>query len=95
MAPLSNSERQKRYILKKKLENSEEYLTKNRLNAKKYYYNKIKKEDIIDENTDDIVLEKLEPIPKRLNPINKSILKEETIKNYINVIKLIYKNSLI
>ena len=92
MTPLTNSERQKRYILKKKLENNNEYILKNRLNAKKYYYNKIKKETInIDNNDNEIIIEKLEPIPKRLNPINKSILREETIQNYINIFKIIYK----
>ncbi|MEI7509909.1 MAG: hypothetical protein WCJ62_10655 [Flavobacterium sp.] len=54
--------------------------------------NKIKQETInIDNNDNEIIIEKLEPIPKRLNPINKSILREETIQNYINIFKIIYK----
>lgn len=92
MPPLTNSERQKRYREKKKLENNEEFLLKNRLKAKEYY-EKLKNNKIIisDEKDKPFELVKLEPIDKRINPINKSILLEDTIIHYFNIMKNIYK----
>lgn len=93
---LTSAERKKRYIEKQKLLNNDEYKLKQKIKNKKYYALKVKHIDIKDE---DIVNEiatpepefiYLEPIKKRINPINKSILNNNTIQLYLKTMKNIY-----
>lgn len=95
--PLTSAERKRRYREKQKLENLEEYKLKEQLKNKKYYISKIKHIDVKDD--DDILLSKneretefiyLEPIKKRINPINKSKLNYNTIQSYLKTMKYIY-----
>jgi hypothetical protein len=60
----------------------------------KKHYRKIKNEDIedIEENKEDIIITPLKAIKKRVNPLNKSILNDNTIKIYMRTIKKIYRN---
>ncbi len=90
---LTNAERQRRYREKQLLNNKEEYEKKISLKMKKHY-RKIKNENIedIEENKEDIIITPLKAIKKRVNPLNKSILKDNTIKIYMRTIKKIYRN---
>jgi hypothetical protein len=94
---LTSAERKRRYREKQKLENNEEYKLKEQLKNKKYYASKIKHIDVKD--IDIAVLPKnetieefiyLEPIKKRINPINKSKLNNNTIQLYLKTMKYIY-----
>lgn len=94
--PLTAAERKKRYIEKQKLYNTDEYKLKEKLKNKKYYASKIKHVDInildhqitkTEPNTEFIYLE---PIKKRINPINKSKLNYNTIQSYLKTMKHIY-----
>jgi hypothetical protein len=93
---LTSAERKKRYIEKQKLTNLEEYKQKQKLKNKLYYASKVKHIDIsLIEPSPEILQEKpefilLEPIKKRINPINKSSLNKNTITLYLKTIKKIY-----
>ena len=60
----------------------------------KKHYKKLKNEDIddSDENKEEIIIIPLKAIKRRVNPLNKSILNDNTIKIYLRSIKKIYKN---
>jgi hypothetical protein len=91
---LTSAERKKRYIEKQKLLNNDEYKLKQKLKNKKYYALKVKHiviDDVIEEPSKqepEFIL--LEPIKKRINPINKSILNNNTIGLYLKTMKNIY-----
>ena len=86
--PLTNTERQQRWKDKKIKEiGIEEFNKLNNAKVKKYYR---REEKIKEEPKEEFKI--LEPIAKRIKPINKSILKEETKNSYINALKIIYKN---
>ncbi len=94
---LTLAERKKRYIEKQKLLNYDEYKLKQKLKNKKYYASKIKhiETDNNKENKDTEEIEKeefilLEPLKKRINPINKSKLNINTIQLYVKTMKKIY-----
>ena len=99
---LTSAERKRRYREKQKRENNEEYKLKEQLKNKKYYANKIKHEEIKEddelivnnknENEKEIEFIYLEPIKKRINPINKSKLNNKTIEIYLKTMKKIYYN---
>ena len=99
---LTSAERKRRYREKQKRENNEEYKLKEQLKNKKYYANKIKHEEIKEddelivnnknENEKEIEFIYLEPIKKRINPINKSKLNNNTIEIYLKTMKKIYYN---
>lgn len=98
--PLTNAERQKIYRDKKKQLNIEEYKNNQSLKNKKYYA-KLKNEEEESSNDDEehsneeelneefILLKQLK---KRINPLNKSVINESTVKIYLNSMKNIYKN---
>ncbi len=90
---LTNAERQRRYREKQILNNKEEYEKKISLKMKKHY-KKLKNEDIddSDENKEEIIIIPLKAIKRRINPLNKSKLNDNTIKIYLRSIKKIYKN---
>ena len=94
---LTSAERKRRYREKQKLENNEEYKLKEQLKNKKYYASKIKHIDVKDiditvplknETVEEFIY--LEPIKKRINPINKSKLNNNTIQLYLKTMKYIY-----
>lgn len=92
---LTPAERKKRYIEKQKLKNPEEYKLKQKLKNKHYYAKNVKHIDVSLIEPPPEVQEKqefilLEPIRKRINPINKSILNNNTISLYLKTIKKIY-----
>jgi len=93
---LTAAERKKRYIEKQKLENNEEYKLKEKLKNKKYYAAKFKHIDIKETEILPVKTETmpefihLEPIKKRVNPINKSKLNNNTIQLYLKTMKSIY-----
>jgi hypothetical protein len=83
-----NSERQKKYIIKMKNNNLDVFLEYNRLKSKRHYY---KNKNYNNENKE-IIIPILDPVDDRINPINRSILKTDTINNYIKIFKMVYKN---
>ena len=97
---ISKAESQKNYYQRKLAENRDEFLKK-RKEIKARYYKKTFKNEII-ENDDDIKNENelepepkefiiLKPLKKKLNPLNKSILKEQTKNTYFKSLNNIYK----
>ena len=97
---ISKAESQKNYYQRKLAENRDEFLKK-RKEIKARYYKKTFKNEII-ENDDDIKNENelepeakefiiLKPLKQKLNPLNKSILKEQTKKTYFKSLNTIYK----
>lgn len=99
--PLTNAERQKIYRDKKKQLNIEEYKSNQSLKNKKYY-SKLKNEEEESSNEDEEPSNKeeepneefilLKQLKKRINPLNKSVINESTVKIYLNSMKNIYKN---
>jgi len=90
---LTNAERQRRYREKQLLNNKEEYDKKISIKMKKYY-KKLKNEENndSDEDKEEIIITPLKAIKRRINPLNKSKLSDNTIKIYLRSIKKIYKN---
>jgi hypothetical protein len=89
---LTNAERQRRYRERQLLNNKEEYEKKISLKMKKHY-RKIKNEDIEEnEEEKEEIITPLKAIKRRINPLNKSKLSENTIKIYLRSIRKIYKN---
>jgi len=89
---LTNAERQRRYREKQLLNNKEEYDKKISLKMKKHY-KKLKNEDIEEnEEEKEEIITPLKAIKRRINPLNKSKLSENTIKIYLRSIRKIYKN---
>ena len=88
--PLSNAERQQRHREKLRANNEDAYKEKMRLDAKKHYY-KNKLQDDKQNDKQEIVIKELKPISKRIAPLNKSILNDNTKKKYLNFIKRLYE----
>jgi hypothetical protein len=89
---LTNAERQRRYRERQILNNKEEYDKKISLKMKKHY-KKLKNEDIEEnEEEKEEIITPLKAIKRRINPLNKSKLSENTIKIYLRSIRKIYKN---
>ena len=88
--PLSNAERQRKYREKLRANNEDAYKEKMRLDSKKYYY-KNKLQDEKQDEKQEIVIKELKPISKRIVPLKKSILNDETKKQYLNIIKKLYE----
>jgi len=95
--PLTNAEIQRRYREKLKNNNLEAYKEKKRLEFKKHYHKNNLQDDIIDNKDDDIIDKKddiiiieLKPISKRISPLNKSVLNDNTKKQYLSIIKKLY-----
>ena len=88
--PLSNAERQQRYRNKLRANDEEKFKEKQRLDAKKHYY-KNKLQEVKPEEKPEIVIKELKPISKRIVPLNKSILNDNTKKQYLNFIKKLYQ----
>ena len=87
--PLSNVEIQRRYREKLKNNNLEAYKERKRLESKKHYNKNKLIDDIIDKK-DDIILLELKPISRRISPLNKSVLNDNTKKQYLSIIKKLY-----
>lgn len=92
---LTPAERKQRYIEKQKLNNHEQYKLKEKLKNKLYYATKVKHIDSSLIVVSPEIKEKqefifLEPIKKRINPINKSNLNNNTINLYLRTIKKFY-----
>lgn len=93
---LTPAERKARYIEKQKLFNNDEYKLKQKIKNKKYYASKFKHTELTDEElippNENITTEfvYLEPIKKRINPINKSKLNMNTIHIYTKTMKKFY-----
>lgn len=88
----TNAERQQRHREKLRANNEDAYKEKLRLDAKKHYYkNKNKLQDEKQDEKQEIVIKELKPISKRIAPLNKSILNDNTKKKYLNFIKKIYE----
>lgn len=95
---LTPAERKRRYVLKHKALNNDEYKQKEKMKNRKYYASKVKhielKEDELavtahePEPKHEFVL--LKPIKKRLNPINKSKINVNTIGSYLKTMKKLY-----
>lgn len=97
---LTPAERKRRYVLKHKALNGDEYKLKEKIKNRKYYASKVKhielKEDEFvvsvpktePEPKQEFVL--LKPIKKRLNPINKSKINVNTIGSYLKTMKKLY-----
>jgi hypothetical protein len=91
---ISKTESQKNYYQRQLKENCEEFL-KRRKEIKARYYKKTFKNEIIED--DEIKQQEkefiiLKPLNKKLNPLNKSIIKEQTRKTYFKSLNIIYKN---
>ena len=99
---ISKTESQRNYYQRQLSQNRDEFLKK-RKEIKARYYKKTFKNEII-ENDDDIKNENenelepepiefiiLKPLKQKLNPLNKSILKEQTKKTYLKSLNTIYK----
>jgi len=100
---ISKGESQKNYYQRQMKENREEFLKRRKEIKAKYYKKTLKNEEIKEEDNKEIKEEELEekefiilkPLKKKLNPLNRSILKEETKKIYfksLNTIYNVYKN---
>ena len=98
MPPLTGAQKQKRHADKLKAElGEEEYKRLMKIkNKKKYDKLKNKQDDNDDKNDKDdkkkYVFIELKPLKRRLNPLNKSKLNDETIKSYLKTIKNLYFN---
>jgi len=92
--PLTNAERQKKHADKLKAQLGEEEYKKLIKIKNKNKYNKLKNISIIDkkDDVDEYVFVELKPLKKRINPLNKSKLNQETINKYLFTIKKIYFN---
>ncbi len=88
--PLTSTERQRRYREKLRANDEDAYKEKMRLEAKKQYY-KNKLQDDIQDDKKDIIINELKPISKRVIPLNKSILNDNTKIQYLNFIKKLYE----
>jgi hypothetical protein len=95
---LTSAERKQRYRVKQKSQNYDEYKLKEKMKNKNYYANKIKHIDTTKENEQKDEKDSkeqwiyLEPLKKRINPINKSKLNNNTIELYLKTMKKLYKN---
>ena len=99
MPPLTGAQKQKRHADKLKAElGEEEYKRLMKIKNKKKYDKLKNKQDDNDHKDDDkddkekYVFIELKPLKRRLNPLNKSKLKDETIKSYLKTIKNLYFN---
>ena len=92
---VSKAESQRNYYQRKMAENREEF-SKKRKEIRQRYYKKTFKNEIIqeekkeDDNKEFIILK---PLIKRLNPLNKTEIKEQTKKIYLKSLNTIYKTN--
>lgn len=96
---ISKAESQRNYYKRKLAENREEFLKKRKEIKSRYYKKTFKNEIIEDYNKKNDELEAetkefiiLKPLNEKINPLNKSILKEQTKKTYFKSLNTIYKN---
>ena len=101
--PLTGAERQKRHADKLRETMGEEKYKLLIKNKNKKKYNKLKNDNQDDNENDnkdtnddlkktEFVFMELKPLKKRLNPLKKSKLNDETVKIYLKTIKKIYFN---
>lgn len=93
---ISKAESQRNYYQRKLTENPEEFLKKRKEIKARYYKKTFKNEIIEDDNKDELEPEPkefiiLKPLKHKLNPLNKSVLKEQTKKTYLKSLNTIYK----
>lgn len=94
--PMTNAERQKKYrenmILKLGKDGYKE-LHAQRCKDSRSKREALKEDKVLVEYPKEEVAElpKLQPIKKKINPINKSVLKDGSIETYIKIIKKLYK----
>jgi hypothetical protein len=93
--PMTNAERQKKYIERKKLELGEDgYKAFHAERCRDCRHKREGKKEVkvLIEYPEEVVeIPVLPPIKKKVSPINKSVLKDGTIEIYINTIKRLYK----
>jgi hypothetical protein len=94
MPPLTGAQRQKKHADKLKAElGEEEYKRLIKLKNKKKYDKLKNNNDIKEEQTKScFVYVELKPLKKRLAPLKKSKLNDETVKIYLKTIKKVYNN---
>ncbi len=94
---ISKAESQRNYYKRKLSENRDEFLKKRKEIKSRYYKKTFKNEIIEDNNSNDKEKEQqkefiiLKPLNEKINPLNTSILKEQTKKTYFKSLNTIYK----
>ena len=91
---ISKAESQRNYYQRKLAENPEEFLKKRKEIKARYYKKTFKNEIIEEDNNNEPEIKEfiiLKPLKQKLNPLNKSVLKEQTKKTYLKSLNTIYK----
>jgi hypothetical protein len=90
MIKKTKAQKQAEYRLKKRNELGEVEYKKLEAERQRNKYNANKPQIIIEKLDENIEIDKLQPLKKRINPISKILLTENSIKTYISTIKIIY-----
>ena len=90
MIKKTKAQKQAEYRLKKRNELGDDEYKRLEAERQRNKYNANKPLIIIEKLDENIELPKLQPLKKRINPISKTLLVENSIKTYISTIKIIY-----